>query len=298
MRLSSGEIIPHYMGVTNTSEAHHAPGFFDEVALLVGEVVKVVYRDDPDSSSKKFTEYVVNVWRRQSNGPQERIMFRCSQSDAFGSVADWFRFSFRPASSDPEKEPLSNGATVFVACINGDRSNAYIIGAMPQPNREQLDPVKADGRFLRSRFNGVEMRINDDGSFELLVPGATDVNGKPDQNRVASNKGSKLSFAANGDISIDDQSGEVVKVSPGSKSIEVTAGGTLAENAKDIAATASSSWKLRAPKVVVYSDDISLGGDGLNPADNGVVLGDGIDTFTGIPFSALGDTSTKVKAKR
>ena len=122
MRLDDGTIIPHYMGVEDTARAHTAPAFFDEVALMVGEVTKVIYRDDPDNSTGKFTEYVVTVWRRRANGAVERLAFRCAQADTFGSLADWFRFSFRASTSNPDKQPLSNGASVFVACVNGDRS--------------------------------------------------------------------------------------------------------------------------------------------------------------------------------
>ncbi len=297
-RLSDGTVVPHYLGVRNTANTRGAPGFFSEVAILVGEVVKVIYPDDPDNSAGKFAEYTVNVWRRSGNGAQERIVFRCAQADMFGSVADWFRFSYRAAASSPDQQPLSNGATVFVACVNGDRSNAYIIGALPQPNRTVQDPPKAEGRYLRSRFNGVEMRINDDGSYELTVSGATDVDGKPDENRDENNKGSKLTIATNGDITIDDQAGGSVKVSPGSKSIEVVSTEKLAEKSKTVTVDASFSWKLKAPKVVVISDDVSVGGESLNPADNGAVFGGGIDSFTGVPYSGLGNASKTVKVKK
>ncbi len=298
MLLSDGTVIPSYMGVKNTSNARGAPGFFNEVAILAGEVVKVIYPDDSDSNSHRFMEYVVNVWRRQGSGAQERITFRCFQSDTFGSVADQLRFSFRAATNTTTQDPLSNGATVLVACVNGDRSNAYIIAAMPQPKRD-ADPPKAAGRYFRSRFNGVEMRVNDDGSFELTVPGATDADGNPDPNRDGSNKGSKLTIAANGDIVIDDQAGDSVKVSPSSKSIEVVSTEKMSEKTKEGTVTASASWKLKAPIVVVDSKDVRLGGDAeLVDPTQGVVHGQGIDPFTGMPYFALGNTSTVVKAKK
>jgi hypothetical protein len=312
MRLPDGTIVPHYMSVYDTSSKAGAPGFFDEVAMLVGEVTEILYPDDPRNSSKKTIEYVVNVWRRQGSGAQERLVYRCYQSDTFGSIADWFRFSFRESSLDPNKQPLANGATVFVVCINGDRSNAYIIGAMPQPNRKQADPNSDEGRFLRSRFNGVEVHIADDGSFELLVPGATTVDGDADPERDANNHGSKVSFAANGDIIIDDQNGDSVTVSPGAKTISIESGTKLTERSQDVArtattgitdtaktvqTTASKSWRLKAPTVVVESPNVSIGGDGLNPTQHGVVLGGGIDTFTGLQYSVLRNASTTVKAK-
>lgn len=298
MRLDDGTVIPSYMGSQDTSFDQDAPGFFDEVSILVGEVQRVIACDDPDNSLGQFTEYVVNVWRRQGTGAQERLALRCAQADQFGSVADWFRFSYRASTSTQDKKPLGNGATVLVACVNGDRSNAYIIGGIPQPNRNELDPRKADGRYMRSRFNGVEMSVNDDGSFELKVPGATNADGEPDA-RDENNKGSKLSIAANGDITIDDQNGSSVKVSPGSKTIEVIAAEKLAEKAADVKVEGSASWKLKAPVVVVDSPDIRLGGDEeLMDPTQGLVHGQGVDPFTGMPYFALGNASTVVKAKK
>jgi hypothetical protein len=293
MRLDSGEIIPHYMDARDTSQIHSAPGFFDEVALLVGEVTRIIYSSDPDNTTGD-TEYIVTVWRRQSDGPLERLAFHCSQSDTFGSIADWFRFSLRPSTLTNNNEALGNGATVLVACINGDRSNAYIIGAIPHPHRPKVDPES--GRYSRSRFNGVEMKVNDDGSFELLVPGATDTDGNPDK-RDGNNHGSKLTFAANGDITIDDQNGDSIKVSPGEKSISIESSDSLKEKSDAIEVEGDSSWKLKAPKVVVVSPDVSLGQE-IIPPTNGVVFGEGIDTFTGLTYFVLQNSSKTVRVAK
>lgn len=297
-RLRDGTVVPSYLGVKDTASDSGAPGFFDEVRILVGEVTEIHYSDSPSNNSGLFTEYTVNVWRRQSSGAQERLAFHCSQSDSFGSCADWFRFAFRPATSNPDQQPLANGATVLVACLNGDRSNAYIIGGIPQPTCKQSDPPEAEGRYLNSRFNGVEAHIKDDGGFELVVPGATDTDGKPDQNRDENNKGSHVVFAANGDITIEDKAGESVTISPAKKTIEIAAG--------DQTSTISKKWKLKAATVEVEANEatidaatVNLGGNktSINPLD-GVVVGTGVDTFTGVPYVALGNTSQGVKAKK
>ena len=294
MRLSDGCVIPSYMGCKDTSHSAGIPGFFGEVTIMVGEVIQIFYPDDKENVTGD-TEYVVSIWRRQSNGLMERITFRCSQSDSFGSVADWFRFSFRASESNPQKTTLGNGATVLVACINGDRSNAYIIGAIPQPNRPQVDPDRSEGRYLRGKFNGVTIAINDDGSFSLEVPGAEDNDGNPD-NRDSNNHGSKVTFAKTGDITVDDNNGDSVIISPGSKSITVASGQTLTEKSDEINVNANSSWTLTAPVVNVVSENVNIGAKNLQPINNGIVLGQGIDTFSGATFFELGDTSLTVKA--
>lgn len=327
-QLSDGTVVPHYMGVRNNTARQQPLGFFDEVRLLVGEVTDILYPDNENNTTGD-TEYIVNVWRRKGNGAQERIAFHCFQADAFGSVADWFRFSFRAADADEENTPLSNGATVLVACINGDRSQAYIVGAIPQPNREKVDPDSAEGRYLRGRFNGVEVSIQDDGSFEMTVPGAVKTDGTPDDKRDENNHGSKVTFAANGDIVIDDQNGESITVSPGNKTIVIESSDTILATAeKNITATAgedasltvgkntdietgerlseksdqhevdaSSSWRVRTGHASISSSDVNLGADKTSPT-NGVVFGEGIDTFTGLPYFALGNASKTVKTTK
>lgn len=326
MRLRDGTVIPHYMGVRDTSGPQGPGSFFGEVGVMVGEVTEVFYPDDKGNVSGKFMEYTVLVWRRQGAGAFERIAYHCMQADGFGSLADFFRFVLRSASSTPT--PLANGATVFIACVNGDRSNSYVLAGVPQPNRKEGDPMRADGRAMRGRFNGVELAVNDDGSFELKVPGATTVDGAPDPARDENNHGSLVRFDANGDITIDDQNGESVVVNPGEKSITVvaekklnesaeavsitaskglaekgesvsiTAADGLTEKADTVAVSAGKSWKLKAPKVVVESSDVNLGGDGLDPIQHGVVQGMCIDMLTGVPFGILKNTSLTVKAKQ
>jgi phage gp45-like len=298
--------IPHYLASRDTSAAMGPRDFFNDVSIYVGEVTDIIQRDDPKSHSRKFTEYVVLVWRRKSNGPQERLMYRCTQADSFGGIGDLLRFSYRSSTSNPlqnapqsgtgSRNSLTNGAAVLVACINGDRSNAVIIGGIPHPSRRELDPPSSDGdRYLRSKFNGVEMAIADDGSFELKVPGPTDTDGKPD-NRDSNNHGSKVTFAANGSISIDDQNGDIVTVDPGSKSISIESGTKLSESSQTVEVNADLSWKLTAPTVTVISPNVNIGAMGLTPPVNGVVLGRGIDTLTGLPYSTLGNSSLTVKA--
>lgn len=55
--------------------------------------------------------------------------------------------------------------------------------------------------------------------------------------------------------------------------------------------------EVEAPRVIVKSPDVQLGTDGtaLTPPD-GVVTGQGIDTFTGATYFALGNASGKVAA--
>lgn len=56
--------------------------------------------------------------------------------------------------------------------------------------------------------------------------------------------------------------------------------------------------EVTSPHVVVKSSNVELGGDSLVALTDGVVVAQGIDTFTGATYGALGNASSKVKAKK
>ena len=56
--------------------------------------------------------------------------------------------------------------------------------------------------------------------------------------------------------------------------------------------------EIESPKVVIDSADIQLGGAGLLALADGVVVAQGIDSFTGATYGVLGNASSVVKAKK
>lgn len=56
--------------------------------------------------------------------------------------------------------------------------------------------------------------------------------------------------------------------------------------------------EVTSPRVVVLSSNVELGAANLVALADGVVVGQGIDTFTGATYGALGNASSKVKAAK
>lgn len=56
--------------------------------------------------------------------------------------------------------------------------------------------------------------------------------------------------------------------------------------------------EVEAPRVVVNSPDVYLGGPGPALPLDELVHGSGIDTFTGVPYALLGNGTAKVKAAK
>jgi hypothetical protein len=295
--LPDGTVVPAFMGVGDTSG--DTAGTFDmltDTGLRLGEVTASYAPTNPKNASKKEWEYDVSALSFRNGGAlQESYQpYRCKVAELFGSVADHLRYTVRPASRKPAgKEAFADGSLVLILCPNGDKGQALIVGAMRNQRDQKADPDKT---FLDFVFNGVQASIDEKGSLTLKVPGATKLDGTPDDNRDKNNKGTSVSFGANGSIAISDANGDTVTVSPKDKSITVTAG--------EQTTTVEKKWKLKAATVEVVADSVTvdagkvfLGGTetSINPLDE-VVVGSGIDTFTGLPYKGLGSTSTKVKA--
>lgn len=287
-RLIDRTYAPSFLG--SSSAGLSTPGALmtmSDSVLRVGEVVKVLSPSNPDNSNGNEYEYVVRVSRRDDGGPIAQEFYTCLMSDGFGSKGDHYRRSMRPVTQDETGVSISDGAIVLVACINADKSRAVILSCLRQPNRTDKDP---EGQFLTFEFNGVSVKIADDGGMALTIPGATDNVGKP-RNRDDNNHGTSVKIEANGNFTVDDHNGESIRISPGDKIIEV--------KTNEQKTTVQSTWTLKAQTVTVVADEINLGGSrmNLNPMD-GVVVGSGIDSFTGVPYFALGSTSSTVKVKK
>jgi len=297
MQLPDGTVIPSYLTARRRPTSHVA-GSLSDYMLRMGEVVQVIPPSNPSNkgpaTKNKQWVYVVNVAFRNGNGSRSVVPYRCTVKDLFGTAGDHFRYSLRQG-APTGKQFFSTGAWVLVLCPNGSKADALIVGAMRHKDDKVSDP---ETTFLDFVFNGVKVAIDDKGALSLKVPGATKLDGTPDDNRDKNNKGTQVSFGADGSIAITDGNGDTVTVSPKDKSITVTAG--------DHTTTVEKAWKLKAATVVVEAKEVTvdspkvnLGGKALeiNPLDE-VVVGSGIDPFTGMPYKGLGSTSTKVKARK
>lgn len=302
MELLDGTVLPSYLDM-GWAPRGGPSGSMSDTTLRLGEVVAAYSPNSPENKNpatkNKQWVYVVNVSHRDGSDERSVVPYRCTMAGLFGGVGDRMRYSVRttPTRKDGSAKNglFSKGARVLVLCINGDKSNAVIVGSVRHDDDKSAE---SDQTFFDFEFNGVKASIDADGALTLKVPGATKLDGTPDDNRDKNNKGSAVTFAKDGTISITDGDGDTVTVSPKDKSIAVTAGRHTT--------TVDKKWKLKAATVEVVADSVTvdspkvfLGGGELtiNPLDE-VVVGSGVDTFTGLPYKALGSTSTRVKARK
>jgi phage baseplate assembly protein gpV len=293
--LSDGTVLPSYLCVDNDWAG--ALDVLRDATLRVGEVVEAISPTDSankDSNTKnKCWVYIVNVSYRDGTGARSVVPYRCVVADLFGGLGDHFRHTVRRADKVLPTE-FGAGSQVIILCVNADKNDALIVGGMRHRKDVSADPSET---FLDFVFNGVHVAIDKDGALTVEVPGATKLDGSPDDNRDSNNQGSKVTFAKDGVITVDDNNGDSIVLSPADKTVTIKASKVVVE-ADDVDVKATNV-KVEATQATIKADLVNLGDErtGIDPQD-GVVVGSGIDTFTGSPYFALGSTSLIVSAKK
>lgn len=178
MELNDGTIIPSFLGAAPAGAEAHS-GQIGGLGLKVGEVKEIIYPKSDKSVSKKFLEYRVIVQDTDSVGRGFATEYgNCYTSSMFGGVADKFRFTYRKQQK-ATKTGLGEGSKVVILCINGNTSNALIIGGLRDGvNDKENDPEDDLGHHLRWEFNGLLVNIDKDGQFLCHRRGPTDETGK------------------------------------------------------------------------------------------------------------------------
>ena len=154
---------------------------------------------------------------------------------------------------------------VLLLCLNGFSDSAIIISSLSNPQRQST--LTGDGLHLEGEYNGVNIKVNSDGSTSLTFNGATDNNGNP----VTPGQGpTTVQIATDGSFSVQHSAATFQMNKDGI--VNVTATGNININTPD--------------KVVVSAKEIDLNGNSSDPG-KGVIDSNGtyqvVDFITGVP---------------
>jgi len=217
-----GDVIPSFY--TARTVDNDGDGL-SNIRLRVGEVQAVFGPKHPLNVSKKRNEYQVFVTHRANGTIVTKLYEHCFLSDAFGSFADFIRFTLR-ADPSARRNPVRPGvgAKVLILCINGESQNPVILSGIPDANRETDPDPTEDGHHLEAMFNGVEFNINAQGELLIAYRGATNADGTladgVDQDAV----GTFITLAKDGSVLMSDAKGDnsVLMDRPNSKVVVTT----------------------------------------------------------------------------
>jgi len=262
-----GDVIPSHYGSRRVDDDGDG---LSNVRLRVGEVQAVFGPKHTLNVSKKRNEYQVYVTHRANGTIVTKLYEHCFLSDAFGSFADFIRFTLR-ADPSARRNPVRPGvgAKVLILCANGESQNPVIISGIPDAGRDSdpdPDPDE-DGHHLEAVFNGVEFDINKDGELIVTYGGATNADATladgVDQNAV----GTFITMKKDGSVLVSDANGDnsVLMDRPNSK-VVVTTGeyDVVADTIRHGSAGASSphmlgdKWKDWMNRVLQAIEEITV----------------------------------------
>lgn len=181
--MDNGAVLPN--GLLAASDQNMMAGFnktYKNNALRIGVVVASYPVSNDKNRSKLTSEYDVLVVEQQENKGTTTLLYRnCMSSEGLGSIADFFEKALRPKKKKTTKGDSVNlkgqdGAIVLLLCLDGMSDKGIIISALTHPDRKTT--LKDEGPRLEGEYNGLNIKVEKDGSATLTFRGATDNNGK------------------------------------------------------------------------------------------------------------------------
>lgn len=179
--LDNGTVLPHgLLGIDNNAHLAAFNKIYNNTAMRVGVVVATYPVNDTRNYSKLTTEYDVLVFEQNENVSCTVVKYKnCLSADGLGSMADFFEKSFRTQKKKDNQKVSDtkgqDGAIVLVLCIDGVAEKGVIIGALTHPDRKTT--LVDEGPRLEGEYNGVNVKVETDGSTTLTFKGATDNSG-------------------------------------------------------------------------------------------------------------------------
>lgn len=182
--MPNGTVLPSGLLGTHGPEAMMASfnRSYKNTGIKAGIVINTYISTNPKNQSKLCTEYDVTVMEQFENKGTIPITYKnCLSSQGFGSIADYFESTLRVKTFQTNKGYLTfgdqDGAIALIQCLDNIGDKAIVIGNLFHPDRPTN--ITSDEPQLFSEYNGVNAKVNPDGSCSLTFKGATDSKGAP-----------------------------------------------------------------------------------------------------------------------
>lgn len=242
-------VIPSVFGI-NSNGNFSDGGMSSNLVLRLGEVRRQLLPGDKGNVSKKFTEYDVLVGEKNNGTAASRLYSNCVVSSLFGGQGDTFVWTprFDPSPTINKGDITGTGSKVLLLCLNGQTTNAIIIGAVRDDNDKTEVKYTKDqnpGHHLLWNFNGIEAAINDDGEIKVTYKGKTKNDGSLDADEDA--VGTFIRLIKNGNLELS---------TPGEDQTFI-----LNHDGKTIETKANEGWNVEVSngRSTIKSDGLSIG---------------------------------------
>lgn len=283
--MNNGAILPY--GLLGSSDTDLLSGFnktYKNTPLRVGVVLEA-YPTTSDKNVNKLTpEYKVCVVEQQEDRGSTTIIYpNCMSSEGLGSIADFFEKTIRFQTTKTSKGSSTNlkdqdGAIVLLLCLDGMSDKGIIVSFLTHPDRKKT--LLDEGPRLEGEFNGLNIKVEKDGSAQLTFRGATNNQGQPLDKEQGNTelliekdgsiqmkhksiiyrleKSGNVNLAADGDISSTSKKNISMA---SSDSVSIKSEKNTSINSKDLLLKASGSAMLESQKLTVKSEsEIKISG--------------------------------------
>ena len=173
-------------------------GAYSNFIFRQGEVLEIIYPDSPKSVSKTFTEYNVLVAHYENEVIGHKLYHNCRLINSLAGGADRCTWTLRASTKPVEDYKSSDGSKVLVLCVEGSYNRAIIVGGIL--DERCGGDNKQDGHHFNWEFNGVNFKVNDDGSWDITNKGKNTNLGNPDPKADQNGIGTTVKVEANGNF--------------------------------------------------------------------------------------------------
>lgn len=182
--LPNGTVLPSGLLSHNNGSAAVAAfnRSYRNTGIKAGIVVKSYAATAQGNQNGLCTEYDVLTFEQFENKGSTSILYRnCLSTQGFGGLADYFEYTLRPKTSQSNKGAPTfgdqDGAVVLIQCLDNVGDKAIVVNTLIHPDRDTT--VTSTDPQLSGEYNGVNVKINTDGSCSLTFKGATNSKGVP-----------------------------------------------------------------------------------------------------------------------
>lgn len=231
--LKNGTVLPFGLNSATTfSNLNAFKKTYQNYAIKLGVIINTYEIKDKNNKSKILPEYDVLVFEQNEDRGSTTITYKnCLAASSFNSKADFVDLKLRKIKKVTKKSTpdLGNhdGSLVLLLCLNGSSEQGIIVGSLPHPARTTT--LSEEGLRFEAEYNGVNIKIEKDGSCKLTFKGATDNDGKP----LDSSQGNtSVSIEKDGSFQVDHDKINVRLDRSGDLSINCVNATIQAENIK------------------------------------------------------------------
>lgn len=171
------------------------------VGLYLGEVLGIVYPDNPRSVTKRLIEYRVGAQVPQNGTVATIELPHCTLANPLAGALDRARWTLRADPKSGQKGRPGVGSKVIVACLGGDRNSAVILSGVRDDADEGDELI--EGRRLDVTFNGLSVEIDQAGGLTVTRRGPRRDDGKLDEDHAQADAvGALITLDADGGIQL------------------------------------------------------------------------------------------------